>query len=209
MNRLLIAVCVVVLTACGSGSGVGGPPSAQSVAQNDSDFPGMHRCQQSGSYDSYLKTEQTRDPTQYQSDKKMWDEIKAAGANDSYIAIYVQSAADCNKPSLNSLSGKAAYVFAIRYKDTASAAASFTSELAPFHLSADDISQITALGGTAKRGSTTGLGDNSVLVTFSAAGVSLYIALWQSKEFLVLVLAEGVPAATESAAAKNVNGRIR
>lgn len=208
MNRLLVAASLILLTACGSGSGIGGPPSAQSVAQNSSDFPGMHQCQQSGSYDSYLKAEQTKNPTQYQSDKKNWDDLKAAGANDSYLAVYAATTSDCSEPSFTNLSGKVAYVFAVRYKDTASAAASYKTELGQFHVSDQDVSQIKAIGGTAQQGSATGLGGNSIVVSVNAAGVSLSIAVWQSKEFLVVLLAEGVAASVFSTATKNINGRI-
>ena len=57
----------------------------------------MHKCPESGSYDSYLKLEQTKAPDQYQTDKTTWDDLKAAGANDSYIAAYAESASDCGQ----------------------------------------------------------------------------------------------------------------
>src|SRR5439155_1408859 len=93
MTRLIILSCAIVLAACGGGSGpslpgVLGPQSAQGVAESSSDFPGLQKCPESGSYDSYLKQEQTKSPDQYQSDKTTWDDLKASGANDSYIAVW-------------------------------------------------------------------------------------------------------------------------
>jgi hypothetical protein len=123
MIRLLVAASALLLTSCSGSAGVniGGPPSAQSVAQNDSDFTGVVKCSESGSYDSYLKAEQTKSPDQYQSDKKTWDDLKAKGANDSYIADYADNTADCGSVGSSNLTGKVAAVFAIRFKDTWSA----------------------------------------------------------------------------------------
>ena len=93
MTRFFILACALVLAACGSGSspgplGVSGPPSAQSVSDNPSDFSGLQKCPESGSYDNYLKQEQTKNPSQYTTDSKTWSDLKAAGVNDSYIAMY-------------------------------------------------------------------------------------------------------------------------
>src|SRR5439155_1579730 len=92
MTRLIILFCAIVLAACGGGSGpslpgVLGPQSAQGVAESSSDFPGLQKCPGSGSYDSYLKQEQTKSPDQYQSDKTTWDDLKASGAS-VYVAVW-------------------------------------------------------------------------------------------------------------------------
>src|SRR5437764_14729697 len=130
MTRLIILFCAIVLAACGGGSGpslpgVLGPQSAQGVAESSSDFPGLQKCPESGSYDSYLKLEQTKAPDQYQTDKTTWDDLKAAGANDSYIAAYAESASDCGQFNSGNATGKVAYVYAIRFKDANSATTSF------------------------------------------------------------------------------------
>src|SRR5690242_16974225 len=97
-KRFVIAASIVVLAACGASSGVSiGPASAQSVASSSSDFSGMQKCPESGSYDSYLKAEQTTDPTQYQTDKTSWDDLKKSGADDSYIVVYAASTSDCGQ----------------------------------------------------------------------------------------------------------------
>src|SRR5437899_10150605 len=177
MTRLIILFCAIVLAACGGGSGpslpvVQGPPSAQNVAQNSSDFPGLSKCSESGSYDSYLKQEQTKAPDQYQSDKTTWDDLKASGANDSYVAVYAANASDCGQFAAGTPSGKVAYVYAIRFKDSTSASASFKTTSKDFHLSDDDLANLKAAGATAAQGSTTGLGDNSTVLSIDVAGLA-------------------------------------
>src|SRR5438132_12377240 len=170
MTRILVVACVTVLAACGGGSGpslpvVQGPPSAQNVAQNSSDFPGLSKCPDSGSYDNYLKLEQTKAPDQYQSDKTTWDDLKASGANDSYVAVYAANASDCSQFAAGTPSGKVVYVYAIRFKDSSSASASYKTTSKDFHLSDDDLANLKAAGGTAAQGSATGLGDNSIVLS--------------------------------------------
>src|SRR5207302_990894 len=96
MKRFLVVMSfgAVALAACGGGGagpslGVQTQASAQSVAQSSSDFPGLQKCSESRSYESYLKAEETKNPDQYKTDKTTWEDVAAAGANDSYIAVYV------------------------------------------------------------------------------------------------------------------------
>lgn len=214
MKRFFAAAFgAVVLGACGGGSGPSapgaqGPPSAQSVAQNSSDFPGMQKCPESGSYDSYLKAEQTKNPDQYQTDKSIWDSTKAAGANDSYIAVYAANASDCGQFSAGTPTGKVAYVYAIRFKDTTSASSSYKATSKDFHLSDSDVANLKAAGGTVQTGSATGFGDNSTVVSIEFGGVAVYVAFWENKEFEVAMLAFNDPTDAPAAATK-INARIR
>src|SRR5260370_27002373 len=152
LRVLVVAWSVAVLGGCGGGSsgpslpGTSGPPSAQSVASGSSAFSGLQKCPESGSYDSYLKAEQTADPAQYQTDKTNWDDLKAGGANDSYVAVYADSTSDCGQFAAGTPSGKVAYVFVIRFKDTASAAASYKSSPKGFHLSNSDLPHLKPPG---------------------------------------------------------------
>ena len=213
MTRLIVLFCAIVLAACGGGSGpslpgVLGPQSAQSVAESSSDFPGLQKCPESGSYDSYLKQEQTKSPDQYQSDKTTWDDLKASGANDSYIAVYAASSSDCGQFAAGTPSGKVAYVYAIRFKDSTSASASFKTTSKDFHLSDDDLANLKAAGGTAAQGSGTGLGDNSIVLSIDVAGASVYVAVWENKTFEVAEVAFN-DATDAKAAVTKVNSRIR
>src|SRR2546429_8646586 len=101
MKRFLVVISfgAVALAACGgggSGPSPGGqtPASGQSVAQSSSYFPGLQKCSESGSYESYLKAEETKNPDQYKTDKTTRGDLQAAGANDSYIAGYAPHATD-------------------------------------------------------------------------------------------------------------------
>jgi len=199
-----------VLAACGGGSGPSlpgqGPASAQSVAASDSDFSGLHRCPESGSYDNYLKAEQAKDPSAYQSDTNTWNDMKKAGANDSYIAVYAESNADCGQFNSTSPSGKLAYVFAIRFKDASAASASFKNQSKDFHLDDAQLAQIKGFGGTVQQGSVTSLGDNSINVSFAIQGITFYIAFWQNKQFEVAMIEYNVSGG--AAESQKINGRI-
>src|SRR6184192_3703096 len=213
MTRLIILFCAIVLAACGGGSGpslpgVLGPQSAQGVAESSSDFPGLQKCPESGSYDSYLKQEQTKSPDQYQSDKTTWDDLKASGANDSYIAVYAASSSDCGQFAAGTPSGKVAYVYAIRFKDSTSASASYKVTSKDFHLSDSDLANLKAAGGTVQVGAATGLGDNSTVLSIDVAGLAVYVAFWENKQFEVAMIAFNDAAEAPGAVTK-INGRIR
>lgn len=210
--RLLVVTCAFMLAACGSGTGPGGggPPSAQTVAANDGDWSGLQKCPESGSWDSYLASEKTKSPDQYQTDKKSWDDLKAAGANDSYIAVYSGSASHCGEFGLanpGGTPGKVAYVYAVRFKDSSSAAASYKSTSKDFNLSDSSVSQLKAAGATVSEGSATGLGGNSVEVNITVVGTSFFIGFWQNKDFEVAVVTLNVQHTADAAA--KINGRIQ
>lgn len=212
LKRLVVATSVAVLAACGGGSGPGLPgtsaqASAQSVASGSSDFPAMQKCPESGSYDSYLKAEQTADPTQYQSDKSSWDDLKASGADDSYIVVYAESSSDCGQFASGTPSGKVAYVYVIRFKDSASASASYKVTSKDFHLSDSDVANLKAAGATVTSGDATGLGSNSLVLSIDIQGISVYVAFWQNKQFDVAEVAFNDPNIAASAATK-INARI-
>jgi len=215
MNRFLVAMSfgAVALAACGGGGsgpslGVQTQASAQSVAQSSSDFPGLQKCSESGSYESYLKAEETKNPDQYKTDKTTWEDLKAAGANDSYIAVYAANATDCGQFAAGTPSGKVAYVYAIRFKDSTSASASYKVTSKDFHLSDSDVANLKAAGGTVQVGATTGLGDNSTVLSIDVAGLAVYVAFWENKQFEVAMIAFNDAAEAPGAVTK-INGRIR
>lgn len=208
-RRLVVACAAALVAACGGGSGSSaGPPSAQSVAESSSDLPGMQKCPESGSYDSFLKQEQSKAPDQYTTDSKDWSNLKAAGADDGYVAAYADNPSDCGQFGSVTPNGKYAGLYAFRFKDSASAAASYKSQAAQFHLNTSDISTIQAVGGTVKQGAATGLGDNSIAVSVSAGGRSFYIALWQNKEFEVATLLYNLPDTQGPTTANSINSRV-
>jgi hypothetical protein len=214
VKRLFLVACALVLAACGNSSGGGpslpaqGPPSAQTVAAGNTDFSEMQKCSESGAWDAYLKTEQTKDPSQYQTDKTQWDDLKAGGANDSYIAVYAKNSSDCGQFASGTPTGKVVYVFAVRFKDSTSAAANFKTSSKDFHLSDSDIANVKAAGGTVAQGSATGLADNSMVLSIDVGGTSFYIAFWQKKQFEVAIVGYNIPIADGPPAAAKINARI-
>jgi len=209
--RILIVISGLLIAACGGGPSAGpqGPPSAHSVAQSSSDFFGVQKCPDSGSYDTYLQAEQAKAPTRYATDKKTWDDLKAAGADDSYIAAAAVTASDCGQFGSSNLQGKVAEVFAVRFTDSAKAAADYATFQGQFHLTDSEIAQLKSFGATVLVGTASSLGPNSIVVTFAIAGVTAYIALWQNKEFEVALVTYNLPLTAGPAAATKVNSRIR
>jgi hypothetical protein len=209
-----IAVALLLLTACGgSGTGTGGgqqETSAKTVADNSGDFAGMQKCPESGTWDQYLEAQKQSDPSSYDTSKKQWDDLKKAGAVEGYVVSYAEKPSDCGSLAGSTpTTGKAVYVFAVRFKDEASAAASFKDSASTFHLSDAEVANIKSVGGTVAQGSSTGLGDNSTVVSASVTGFSVYVALWQKKKFLAAVIGLNLPAADGKAAAQRVDGRIK
>ena len=103
--------------------------------------------------------------------------------------------------------GKVAYVYAIRFKDTTSAAASYKVTAKDFHISESDVASLKAAGGTVQQGSTTGLGDNSTILSLDVAGLAVYVAFWENKQFEVAMVAFN-DAADAPGAVTKINGRI-
>jgi hypothetical protein len=215
LNRVAVLLCALLLAACGASSGGGAAAgntshetSAKTVAASSTDFPGMTMCPESGSWDDYLKAEQAADPSQYTTDKSDWNKLKAAGANDSYVAVYADNASSCGHFGSDQPSGKLATVYAIRFKDTASAQASYGSMSKDFNITDQQVQQVQSAGGKVVHGSATGLGDSSLVVEFAIAGLSFYIAFWQKTKFVVAMISYNVPVADAEAASKKINDRI-
>ena len=208
MRQSLIAAVLVFVAGCGGGSGTQGPPSAMSVAQNASDFSGVKLCAESGTYDHYLKSEQAKAPTRYATDNATWGNLKAAGANDAYVAEYADSTSNCGQFGTLT-TGKNSEVFAIRFKDSTSAAAAYKNRGSLVNFTDSQIATLKNAGATVDQGSATGLGANSIVVAFSIPGGILYVALWQNKEFELALLIVNLPNIDGKAVATKINGRVR
>ena len=215
MKRFTVALFVFLLAACGGSSGGSGSQtqqkqtSAETVAYNSSDFPGLSKCPESGSWDNYLKAEQAADPSQYATDKSDWEGLKAAGANDSYVSVQADTSSGCGNFGTDTPTGKVVNVYSVRFKDDASASANFKTNSKDFHLSDSDLANIQSAGGKVQQGSATGLGSNSVVVELTVPGTSFYIAFWQNKNFEVALISYNIPAADAEAANKKINDRIQ
>lgn len=170
-----------------------------SVAQNSSDFSGVRLCGVSGTYDHYLKSEK--------ANSQAWDNLKAAGATDSYVAEYADSTSNCGQFGALT-TGQNAQVFAIRFKDSTSAAASYKNRGSLVNLTDSQIATLKNAGATVNQGAATGLGANSLVVAFSIPEGILYVALWQNKEFELALVMVNLPNIDGKTIANKINGRV-
>ncbi len=213
MRASLTAIAVLLVAgACGPIGGGSGTPAAtaSNVAVKLSDLPsGMHRCDLSGDINSYLKKIQTSDPTTYSSTKTQWDAAKTGGATAAEAEFYTDSAANCkglesNGAQIASATYKLAVNFVFQFKDEASAAAGYTSNSTfGFSVSKLKSSQLPVTEGAA-----TGLGKNSIVLTFDIPPQSVYLSVWQTKQFLSILAFFNIDAATDKKIALAENGRI-
>ena len=207
-----MSAAALALVACGApgsgGASPAGPPSAQSIVAG-SDFSGLASCPQSGSWDDYLKAEQQSNSTTYAGDKANWEELKAAGADDGYVAGFAQNPGECAIFGADAPpTGKVFYVFVVRFKDEASAQSNYKTTAKDFHVSDSDLADVKAAGGTVTQGSATGLGENSVEASASFVGTSVFVSYWQNKRFEVSVFGANASPSDAETASKNINGRI-
>lgn len=204
MRRVLSAsVLLLMVVACGSVGvpGVAGP-SASSVAVHAGDLPkDMHRCDLSGDINSYLKKIQTKDPSTYSQIKAQWEAAQKDGATASDVEFYTDSVAHCASLESNgSQVGNATYKlvvnFVFQFKDQATAEKGYKSEsIFGFSASSLKASQVPVLEGSA-----TGLGLNSIVLTLAISAQSFYVAVWQSKQFMIILAALNM----DTAADKNI-----
>jgi hypothetical protein len=201
----LVAACLLI--ACGSAS------TAAEAAVQPGDLPsGLQKCDVSGAIDSFLNTIATRDPKTYATDRAEWAVAKQDGAIAAEIVLYSDSTIDCDAIHNATGSGdiaspKAPLVVSvsIQFKDEASAAKAYGSE-SIWGLSKSSIAKSGAAGLT--QGDGAGLGTNSIALPVVLGGQQLYVAIWQNKAFLLLLLVVNVAHAQSKNIATNENGRI-
>ncbi len=212
MRRSLIALApLLMIGACGPVGGPGTPAAtASSVAVQSSDLPsGMHRCDLSGDIASYLKKIQTKDPGTYSTIKAQWDAAKKDGATAADVEFYTDSTANCtslesNGSQISTATYKLVVNFVFQFKDEASAAKGYTTD-SIFGFSAASLksSQVPVTEGTA-----TGLGANSIVLTVAISSQSFYVAVWQHKQFMVILGILNIDTAADKKIALAENGRI-
>ena len=212
MPRVLIATfLLLVVGACGPFGSIGNPAaSASSVAVQASDLPsGMHRCDLSGNINDYLKKIQTKDPATYTTIKEQWAAAQKDGATEADVEFYTDSAAHCTALESNgSQIGTATYKlvvnFDFKFKDQASAEKGYSSD-SIFGFSAASLksSQVPVVEGTA-----TGLVPNSIVLTIAISNQTFYVAVWQDKEFMVILGLLNIDSAADKKIAQAENGRI-
>ena len=212
MRVPLTAVAVLLLLAgCGSVGGIGTPATtASSVAVKSSDLPSdMHRCDLSGDINDYLKKIQTKDPSTYSTIKAQWAAAQKDGATAADVEFYTDTAAHCTALESNgSQIGTATYKlvvnFVFQFKDQASAEKGYSTD-SIFGFSAPTLkaSQVPVTEGTA-----TGLGKNSIVLSISISNQAFYVAVWQNKQFMVILGILNIDTGADKKIALAENGRI-
>ena len=212
MPRVLIATfLLLVVGACGPFGSIGNPAaSASSVAVQSSDLPsGMHRCDLSGNINDYLKKIQSKDPATYTTIKEQWAAAQKDGATEADVEFYTDSAAHCTALESNgSQIGTATYKlvvnFDFKFKDQASAEKGYSSD-SIFGFSAASLksSRVPVVEGAAS-----GLGPNSIVLTIAISNQTFYVAVWQNKEFMVILGLLNIDSAADKKIAQAENGRI-
>ncbi len=212
MRASLTALALLLLIgACGPVGGSGTPAAtASSVAVQPGDLPsGMDRCDLSGDINSYLKKIQTKDPGTYSTIKAQWDAAKKDGATAVDVEFYTDSTAHCaslesNGSQIGTATYKLVVNFVFQFKDQASAAKGYTTDsIFGFSASSLKSSQVPVTEGKA-----TGLGANSIVLTVAISSQTFYVAVWQSKTFMVILGILNIDTAADKKIALAENGRI-
>jgi hypothetical protein len=204
-----VLAALLMVAACG-GSPTPEGSSVSAISVQPGDLPGgMQRCALSGDINTFLNNIKTKEPAIYTNIKAQWEAAQSKGATAAQAVFYTDSVADCAKVN-SDVSGvyTAAYPVVVNYvfefKDEATAATAYTSG----SIFGTDPSKLTATGAPATQGTKTGLGANSAVVSTTIANQSFYIAVWQKKEFMVILGIINLDTAAGQKAADAENRRI-
>jgi len=215
MRRLLLkgVVGLLLVAACGPTNVTILASTPSSVSVQSSDVPkGLTKCSQSGDVNKYLNELKASDPTSYDSTKAEWDQAKKDGATGAEFTFYASSQNDCSsllKGSSGSAPSTAKVIgsVVIQFKDAASASkASTTESILGFDRAS--LRQAAAAGFTVTEGTKTGLGANSIVVSGSFGGTTLFVAAWSNKAFYLVVIGENEDATSMGHVATAANGRV-
>ena len=95
--------------------------------------------------------------------------------------------------------------FVIQFKDEATATKGYTSE-SIFGFSA---SSLKSGGAPVVEGTATGLTKNSIVLSISISNQAFYVAVWQNKNFMVILAILNLDTATCKKVAQAENARIK
>jgi hypothetical protein len=212
-HGVAIVLCsLVCVTACGGSSPAPRGPSAAAVSVQPGDLPkGMVKCDLTGDINSFIAKEQQPDPSTARTTSDEWSRAQKNGAKAAYVAIYTDSSANCSAIKTNTSDVAAATYklvvnFVIQFKDEKSASAAYKSDNAVFGFSA---AQLRSGGSAVAEGTSTGLGPTSITLSQPVGNQTFYIAIWQNKTVVALLLALNIDAAAGKKAATAENSRIK
>ena len=203
---------LLIVVACGPIGGSGATaPTAASVAVKSGDLPsGLHRCDLSGDINSYLNKIKTKYPSTYKTTSDGWAAAQKDGATAAQVEFHTDSTDHCKSVETNgSQIGGATYKlvvnFVFQFKDQASAEKGYKSDsIFGFSAASLKTSQVPVV-----EGKDTGLGPNSIVLTIAISNQSFYVAVWQNKQFMVILVLLNVDTTAAKKAALAENSRIR
>lgn len=207
----LLLVAALAIVACG-GSNTPSGPTASSVAAQTGDLPkGMSQCDLTGDINAFVSKEQTPDPQAAKTISADWQQAKKDGATEAYVALYTDSKAHCDAikgtgADLGAATYKLVVNFVIQYRDEKSAVAVYKGQQPILGFNPNDL---RTGGGGVVEGTKTGLTDNSIALTQPAGNQLFYIAIWQNKQFVVILAILNVDATAAKNVAVRENSRIK
>ncbi len=187
------------------------PPTAQSIALQPADVPGMHRCDVSGDVNAVLTVERNRNSPSYDMHATEWAQWKRQGAVDAYFAVFGLTAADCAAASDSTTGappGGLIVGLVVQFADTGGAARNFKRDSTLLGLGPRDIRFIELAGGTTTFGTATGLGVASVVGDAVVAGAKYFVAMWQNRRFESALIGYDMAFADADNAVLDMNSRI-
>jgi hypothetical protein len=197
----------LVLCSCSTASVAPAHATPKGVVLQTQDVPVLKQCPQSERWAVLMLN---GEPEMLPVGMANWSDLQAGGATDAWMSLYADNVSECLLlfGSGGTPKGKLVYTAAIKFKDSASAAADFASDSQNFPVAPSFAGRFTAAGGRLIRGAGTGLGESSVAATITLGGAPRYAVLWQLKNFEAVVYASNISAAEGSADAVLMNGRI-
>ena len=206
LTAALLAGVFATLVACS------GPPlpftssEPKDVAIQEGDLKGLQKCKESGSISDFLKSAQGENPDTYKAEQQAWKKLQDGGATDGWVQVLSNTPKECTSlfgvgtaPQQNP---KVASSFVFKYRDESSAVKAFNR--GDFGVSPASVKGQNGVS----EGAATGLGNNSVVFSQSFGNQSSYLALWQNKQFGVLLFTVNVATQDAKKAAGNMNSRV-
>lgn len=194
------------IAACGGSTQSQQAAAVANAAMKAGDLPaGMVRCDLTGDMGSFLDKEKSADPATYATVKADWSAAQKDGATAAYAAFFTDTGSHCTGFNPAVATYPAAVNFVLQFKDEATAADGYANG-SFFHYSVADLKS----GGLPViEGPATGLTANSIVRVAYLTTQTWYIAIWQSKSFLVILAILNVDSTAAQKAAASENSRIK
>jgi len=204
-------VVTAALAACGASPQPAPGSSLSTVAVQSRDLPpGMVRCDLSGDIASFLDAEKAADPSTYATVKSEWDAARAGGATAAYTALFTDSSGHCAAfKSQSADPGVEPYQvvvnFVIQFKDEGAAASNYANG-SFFNFSVADLK---SPGTPVVEGTATGLTANSIVRSADLVGQTVFVAIWQNKDLVLILAVLNLDSTASQKAAVSENSRVK